>query len=53
MTKFLFIFAMILVAMGVGLPFLGIHDLPLWQVACGAFIPTAAIYYISGGNNAV
>lgn len=47
MIKFLFIFAVILIAMGVGLPAIGIQQLPLWQLAAGAFIPASAIAYLT------
>lgn len=45
MLKFLIVFAVILTAMGLGLPLLN-ANLPLWQVACGAFIPAVAISYV-------
>lgn len=46
MLKFLIIFAVILIAMGVGLPAIGIQNIPLWQVACGAFVVAAPASYL-------
>lgn len=47
MLKFLIIFAITLIVMGVSLPLIGIDHLPLWQVATGAFIPASVIAYLT------
>jgi hypothetical protein len=44
--RFFVVFAIALIAIGLALPIIGIREVPLWQVACGALIPAAAISFI-------
>jgi hypothetical protein len=46
MLKFLLLFIALILLMAFGFPVIGIGELPLWQLAAGAFIPASAIAYL-------